>query len=92
MNTHHLKLTSKEKVTVDLRAEADADWLDENVQGFKDIPVMLTTAQVKRTLKAHDASFDEYQAALSNFLQCPSGLFNPGTLHRARHLFEWLGY
>lgn len=84
MNTHHLKLTSKDKVTVDLRAESDADWLDENVQGFKDIPVMLTTAQAKRALKTHDASFDEYQAALFN----PG----PGTLYRARHLFEWLGY
>ena len=83
MNTqHHLKLTSKDKVTVELRTESDADWLDENVQGFKDIPVMLNTAQVKRTLKTHDASFDEYRA----------DLFNPGTLYRARHLFEWLGY
>ncbi|MBM08169.1 MAG: hypothetical protein CMF69_01115 [Magnetovibrio sp.] len=82
MNTHHLKLTTTEKLTVELRAESDADWLDESVQGFKDIPVMLTEAQVKRALSHHGASFDDYQA----------DLFNPGTLYRARHLFEWLGY
>ena len=66
----------------------DRAWLDESLDGTYEpgsVPVILTRRQVLRELHSHGISQAEYESVLGMPLDNLCG-------HRARRLFEWLGY